>query len=498
MTDKQKDAAGLSLLLLVSFLARWPLRTAVLIRDEGEYAYIGQRILHGALPYRDIYNQKTPLVFYLMAAIQKCLGPGLAELRVTTTLYGLAATILVFLLARSLLGRGAAFIAAASFSAMTFDQVGAIDSSCTEFYMLLWVAAALLLWQRALKTRGLLPLLLAGAAAGAAYQTKQTGIAVIIFFVAQRLWDRRREPSSLSPSPLLTPLLGFLLVQCLVMAYFAAHGGLRNYIECTWSRNWQYVGWRHQGWTQTAALAVSALTVAARWDAGFWVWGAAGLAAAARSKQSGLASGLWILLCLLAAAALTAGIPYAHYYVPLIVPLSLGYAMAASWLYERLKLEKNRSLQACLWLALMMPWAGPLLRQVRPPRPPAVMALFEQAPQAAQYLARHTAADEPILVVGSEPEIYFYAGRPAASRMVITYPMTGPYTYAPKLSEEFLRDLTDRPPRYVVLMNNIPSVTEWPAYGAVFIQPILQFLNRHYVRDQEAPPLGEMLIFRRY
>jgi 4-amino-4-deoxy-L-arabinose transferase-like glycosyltransferase len=496
MTDDQKDTAGLSLLLAASFLSRWPGRAAALIRDEGEYAYIGQRILHGALPYRDIYNQKTPFVFYLMAAYQRFLGPALPALRLSTTIYGLAATILVFLLARKLLGRAPAFIAAAAFTVMTFDQAGAIDSSCTEFYMLLWIAAALLLWQHALKSLGAGWLLLAGAAAGMAYQTKQTGLVLIIYFVAERFWNRRLAPSNLKPAALVSPLVGFLLVQCLVMSYFAAHGGLRDYIECTWSHNWQYVGRRHLGWTQTGELAVSALTAVARWDAGLWVWGAAGLAGAALSKRPGLLGGLWILLCLLGAAAFTAGIPYAHYYLPLIVPLSLGTAMSSSWLWERIRLEKDSARRAGLAIVLIIPWTGPLMRLLRPPRPPSVLALFDQAPTAAQYLARRTAPGEPVLIIGSEPEIYFYADRPAASRMVITYPMTGPYSYAPSLAEEFLRDLTIRRPRYVVLMNNIPSVTEWPAYGESFMRPVLQFLSRNYVRDAQAPPLAEIVILR--
>jgi len=48
----------LVLILAVSFAVRWPFRHILLIRDEGEYAYTGQQILRGAIPYLDIYTRK--------------------------------------------------------------------------------------------------------------------------------------------------------------------------------------------------------------------------------------------------------------------------------------------------------------------------------------------------------------------------------------------------------------------------------------------------------
>ena len=35
--------------------------------DSGVYAYVGSSILHGQLPYRDAWEQKPPLGFYLNA-----------------------------------------------------------------------------------------------------------------------------------------------------------------------------------------------------------------------------------------------------------------------------------------------------------------------------------------------------------------------------------------------------------------------------------------------
>src|SRR5262249_37083673 len=123
------EVLALAMILLVSFVVRWPFRNLVLIRDEGEYAYTGQRILHGAVPYAEVYNQKTPFVFYLMAAIQQFAGPGLTALRVATAVYGMVATVVLYFLARRLFGPGTAVGAALAFVVMTFDQCGVIYSA---------------------------------------------------------------------------------------------------------------------------------------------------------------------------------------------------------------------------------------------------------------------------------------------------------------------------------------------------------------------------------
>jgi len=66
--------AWVELLLLVlnlgSFLRRaLAIRHILLIRDEGEYAYTGQQILRGAIPYLDYFNQKTPFTFYFAGRV---------------------------------------------------------------------------------------------------------------------------------------------------------------------------------------------------------------------------------------------------------------------------------------------------------------------------------------------------------------------------------------------------------------------------------------------
>ena len=53
----------LLLILLLQLALRIPFLSEPLERDEGAYGYIGQRILAGELPYRDVFDHKTPVVY---------------------------------------------------------------------------------------------------------------------------------------------------------------------------------------------------------------------------------------------------------------------------------------------------------------------------------------------------------------------------------------------------------------------------------------------------
>src|SRR5579872_1404675 len=38
-------------------------------RDEGAFLVIAQAILHGRIPYRDVFDHKSPAIYYLVAAV---------------------------------------------------------------------------------------------------------------------------------------------------------------------------------------------------------------------------------------------------------------------------------------------------------------------------------------------------------------------------------------------------------------------------------------------
>jgi hypothetical protein len=511
-------------LLLLAILgaalaARWPFRHVVLIRDEGEYAYLGQQILRGAVPYQDAYNQKTPFVFYLMAAIQSAAGPGMPALRLATVGYGWITTVLLYLTTRRLVGPGAASAAALAFNVMTFDQCGMVHPASTEFYMLLWIVLGVDLWYRGRSSGRAAPLVLAGAAAGLAYQTKQTGMAVVAFFLAERvaaLWWSLKTGAGLPEAKgqgggwrravrdVALAGLGFGGVLAAVLAYFAAHGALGAYVECTWTNNWQYVGQRFEDPFGVLVLTGIVITDVARWDVGLWLWGTVGLVGLARTRPAAQGGSLWLLLLLLAAAGLATGADFVHYYEPLIVPLAIGTGAALAWLAGLLLRPGQRPGTRVVLVALLLApfvwpaarWAELLrmsdarLQQINQALPPS-----GAAPSVARYIADNTTPDECILVIGSEPEVYYYAERASCTRLIFTFPLAPSYSFSSRLQEEFRHDFLTRRPRYVALAN---SLSEPHHELGRYLDSLLEILDEHYVVERDFQEAGGMMrLFRR-
>ena len=87
---------------------------------------------------------------------------------------------------------------------------------------------------------------------------------------------------------------------------------------------------------------------------------------------------------------------------------------------------------------------------------------FPEAIEIGNYLRTHTDKDARIAVLGSEPEIYFYARRRSGTGYIYTYGMMEPQPYALAMQEEMIRDLENSRPEYVVFINMQSSWTRRP------------------------------------
>jgi hypothetical protein len=80
--------------------------------------------------------------------------------------------------------------------------------------------------------------------------------------------------------------------------------------------------------------------------------------------------------------------------------------------------------------------------------------LFADTARAADYLKAHTAKDERIVVLGSEPEIYFHAYRRAATGYIYTYPLMEEHPFALKMQEEMIGEIERARPAYIVYVDD--------------------------------------------
>jgi hypothetical protein len=78
---------------------------------------------------------------------------------------------------------------------------------------------------------------------------------------------------------------------------------------------------------------------------------------------------------------------------------------------------------------------------------------FPEAVDVAEFLQQNTRPGEPIAVLGSEPQIYFYAQRPAATGYVYTYALMEIHPHARRMQQEMIRELETQHPRHFVFVS---------------------------------------------
>jgi 4-amino-4-deoxy-L-arabinose transferase-like glycosyltransferase len=92
------------LLLVFAFAVRaHDFGNPVIHVDEQYYLLVGDHMLHGAVPYVDLWDRKPPGLFLLFAAIRLLPGDGILAYQIVATLFA-AATAGVLVLAAGRLG----------------------------------------------------------------------------------------------------------------------------------------------------------------------------------------------------------------------------------------------------------------------------------------------------------------------------------------------------------------------------------------------------------
>lgn len=77
---------------------------------------------------------------------------------------------------------------------------------------------------------------------------------------------------------------------------------------------------------------------------------------------------------------------------------------------------------------------------------------FIESQLVASYIREHSSADARVAVIGSEPEIYFYARRHSATGYIYTYALMENQPYAARMQQEMAREIEAAKPAFIVLV----------------------------------------------
>lgn len=175
----RSNALMLALFLLIAFVARAQTFGSPTIEfDEQFYLLVGDRMLHGALPYVDIWDRKPIGLFLIFAGIRMLGGDGFLAYQIVATLVVGLTALAIYTLALKIGAQRFGAICAGIGYIFWLNLLQGEGGQAAVFYNLLVVIAALLVAQAYVDTNRNANLAIVGGAAmlliGIAIQIKYT------------------------------------------------------------------------------------------------------------------------------------------------------------------------------------------------------------------------------------------------------------------------------------------------------------------------------------
>jgi hypothetical protein len=454
------ERVGLLAVLLGTAALRLRLLDVPLERDEGEFAYMAQLILRGEVPYLAAHNMKLPGVYYAYAGILALFGESVAAIHAGLLLLNLAAIALVHRLARCLLDRTGALVAAAAYALLSLDPSVLGLAAKGEHFLVVPVLAGVLLLRA--PGPGVGRVAVAGLLLGAAVVMKQHAAAFVLFGGLWLLAGGGRRDTTAWRTPLATVLVfaaAAALPFALTCAAIAAAGAFTPFWfwTVTYARQYATLLPLDVAAGQLGRQVVAMLVAAP----GCWLLAAVGLAAPLWDAPA--RRGAWFV-GLFAACSFLAVVPglrfSEHYFIQVLPAAALLAGTGAETLVRR---ARSAPVATALRAAVLLVPVALSLVQGRAHLfllSPAGVARavyganpFPEAIAVGRYLREHSRPEERVAVIGSEPEIYFYARRRAAVSYMYTYPLTEAQPFARRMQEDMIAQLERERPRLLVLVN---------------------------------------------
>lgn len=480
----EKDKGLIGVLLVVALLRIPNLFEPAWYGDEGIYLAVGQGIRRGLVLYKEIFDHKPPVVYWLAA-----LAGDLVWFKLVGIVANLLTTVIIYKISEKLFSQKRVSIVVTLFFGV-ISTLPWIEGNIVNAELLFILTTSLAVWvilrkrMMNLKWGGML---LSGFILGVGVLIKAPVLldvaAISLWIVAFRrglkiYWKEIGKVIILG--------MGVLLPSVLAGIYFWMEGALNEYLIAAWGQNFSYLAsWGGEG-IKAGAVGESGLlirgVVLLLWLAISWWW-------TRRERVKLRLIVVWFGMALF--GALLSGRPYPHYLLQL-VPAG---ALLLGVIWETKK--KGTILSAGLGLILLVVAifkygfgiypAGEYYHNFAR----YVMGEMGQAEfydsfdwrvtrnyEISRYLKERTNKDDRIYIWSDEPYIYVLSERLPAGKWVMAY-----HIQIFDKKDEMMRAVRKERPKFIL----------WPKEEREF-RALASYREAWYTKVKE---LGGMRIYRR-
>ena len=497
-----------------------------LARDQGLFAYAGQVILDGGVPYQDVFEIKGPAVHYTYALAMAIFGQTAFGIRAFFLLCALAGSQLAAELGGRFVGRAARLPCAMCYAlaAVPSGIWAPWNTAQAEDLMLPLSLLAILLIGSPQALRQTRRLAAAGALLGLTCLFKPSGLPVCLAVALVATWRMARDPMLTRrdvAGKLLAASAGFLLPTVAFASYFLMRGALDDFWAMVVLRNVGYVGVKTEGglWHALKILA-SWKTVLPATFAAIWL-----------VRERGLLLQLfWAVLLGSWLAVIWQGKYIVYHWTPLVACIAIlaGCCAGGLGIWLRRKLGDRVGSRV---LATVVAVALPILAV------PAYLAgqfqLWSDAGRVAcgvmsleayregfrsgastsavtsriaAYLNDRCKPDDTIMVWGHETVINFEADRRAPTRFTIDGALSPAFRFGTEWRAEFMKDMQRALPLYIVIVerdltlfekdDSLASLKKFDAFDSFLSSRYEEetLIDRFHIYRRTDGPVGSQVV----
>ncbi len=453
---------ALGIVILCTTLIRFHLLNIPFERDEGEYAYIARLMQRGIAPFTEAYTMKLPGTSAMYAMFMAIFGTSNTGIHAGVMVMGIATIVFLFLAFRKLFNSTVALFAASVFGIMSVSPTVLGFAAHATHFIIFFVAVALFFLSRYYERQTLWRAFLIGLMFGLAFMMKQQAVFFIVFGgIAIILCGVFERP--IKWKPLLFQTLMYsaaAVIPYVILVIFLKSAGA---FDKFWFWTITYAG-KYAGGLSLAEGSkefVRRFTPMLKEFTIFWILFFAGIVLTFFTRFTLKQKLFIVLFCLFAFLTVVPGFYFRrHYFIVFLPAIGLLGGVALYFLTTLLNRNSKSSFIAVLPF-LVFCIAGIVAVSANKDYyfnfSPAQIAKqqygnnpFNESLQIADYIRKNSSDTARIAVIGSEPEIPFYADRLSASGYIYTYPLVEIQPFNQQMQEEMIAEIEKSKPEFMV------------------------------------------------
>lgn len=451
---------GWTIVLVLYIVIRINVVEIPLDRDEGIFGYSGQVILDGGLPYKDVFEHKPPMVFYLNALALLFFPPTAFGIHCFLHIYNFLTLIALYLCAAVYTkSRMTGFWVAVVYA--VFSSTPSIQgfTASTEMFLLLPIALSLLFALLANEYKKSYYLVLSGACSALAFFTKQTSAPMIFFifmflaFVRINLLRNTPTTGKEVTLDLIKWSAGFIAITLGIAAYFYYHKIFGEFFYWSWTHGFLYSK-NYSMFSNFPKIYHAIIEIVKTNLPLILILLAGNLMALCKNNYNGHFALIFLIFAMLSTIP---GAGYPHYFAQVAPAVAIAGGFGISYLTKLIKKKELRAAASVFFALAVIGTPIAVSPGYYITKSPDQISRdffgynpFPESIELAEFLVQRTTKAETVFIFGSEAQIFVLSQRTSATSFALIYPLMSSYPRYMEFQNRAWQEVMANKPKYII------------------------------------------------